>query len=172
MAIVGVMDFAIDDLLGNTSFRALASEYDEEVTTPGTPTLAEKLELYRPLEASRQYSALTATHDGLIVGLLTLLAPLSSPFGRITATSETFFIAQKYRPTGAGLRLVRLAEDRARGLGSPNLLISLHQNSDLLRVLPRVGYSEFNHAFLKKVDGVDADESIPLFFDSTPTRPQ
>lgn len=172
MAIVGVMDFAIDDLLGDASFRALAAEYDEEVTTPGTPTLAEKLALYRPFEANHEYCALAATHDGLVVGLLTFLAPLASPFGRITATSETFFVARKYRPTGAGLRLVRLAEDRARGLGSPNLLISLHQNSDLLKVLPRVGYSEFNHAFLKKVDGVDADESIPLFFDSIPTRPQ
>ena len=66
------------------------------------------------------------------------------------ATTERFFV-KAHRKTGAGLRLLRAAEEKARALGSPGLLVTAPFEGDLFQVLPRVGYQETNRVFFKSL---------------------
>ncbi len=49
------------------------------------------------------------------------------------------------------MKLLRAAEDLARRLGSPGLLVSAPYGGDLFKVLPRVGYVESNRVFFSRV---------------------
>jgi GNAT superfamily N-acetyltransferase len=130
---------------------ALLAEYAAESAIDGLPPPAAKWETYRSLEAAGLLHVIGATVDGRLVGLITVLAPVLPHYGIPVAVSESFFVAADYRRTGAGLRLLRAAEDKARALGSPGLLVSAPFGGDLFRVLPRVGYAETNRVFFKKV---------------------
>lgn len=93
----------------------------------------------------------SAATDFDLVGFITVLAPVLPHYGVPVAVSESFFVAKAHRKTGAGLKLLRAAEDMARSLGSPGLLVSAPFAGDLFHVLPHVGYVESSRIFFKKV---------------------
>ena len=129
----------------------LLAEYAAESSIVGMPPPAAKMESYRELEARGLLQVLSATQEGRLIGFLTLLAPVLPHYGVAVAVSESFFVARAHRGTGAGLKLLRAAEDIARRFGSPGLLVSAPFDGDLFKVLPRVGYAETNRVFFKKV---------------------
>jgi GNAT superfamily N-acetyltransferase len=131
--------------------RALLAEYAAESAITGLPAPAARMDSYRELEGRRLLQVLSATHEGRLVGFLTLLAPVLPHYGVAVAVSESFFVARAHRGTGAGLKLLRAAEDMARHAGSPGLLVSAPFEGDLFKVLPRVGYAETSRVFFKKV---------------------
>lgn len=130
---------------------ALLAEYAAESAIAGLPPPAAKVETYRRLEAAGLLHTFTALHDGELAGFITVLASDLPHYGTTVAVSESFFVAQTHRKSGAGLRLLRAAEDKARALGSPGLLVSAPFGGRLFEVLPRVGYRETNRVFFKKV---------------------
>ncbi len=83
-----------------------------------------RMDSYRELERLGLLRVLSAMHEGRQIGFLTLLAPVLPHYGVVVAVSESFFVARAHRGTGAGLKLLRLAEDLAREAGSPGLLVS------------------------------------------------
>jgi hypothetical protein len=56
-----------------------------------------------------------------------------------------------HRGTGSGIRLLRAAEDKAKEIGSPGLIVSAPFAGRLFDVLPRCGYTEVSRVFFKKV---------------------
>lgn len=132
-------------------FPALAAEYAAESAIDGLPPPAAKMETYRQLERAGMLHAFSARLDDALIGFITVLAPILPHYGVPVAVSESFFVAKTHRGTGAGLRLLRAAEDKARALGSPGLLVSAPFEGALLKVLPRIGYVETNRVFFKKV---------------------
>lgn len=129
----------------------MAAEYAAESAIDGLPPPAVKMETYRQLERARVLHAFSARLDGALVGFITVLAPILPHYGVPVAVSESFFVAKAHRRTGAGLKLLRAAENKARALGSPGLLVSAPFEGTLFKVLPRVGYGETNRVFFKKV---------------------
>ena len=132
-------------------FPDLATEYAAESAIDGLPPPAAKIEAYRQLETSGVLHAFAASNDGALVGFITLLAPVLPHYGVPVAVAESFFVASAHRRTGAGLKLLRAAEDEARALGSPGLLVSAPFGGRLFEILPRTGYVETNRVFFKKV---------------------
>lgn len=132
-------------------FPALAAEYAAESAIDGLPPPAAKMATYRQLERAGMLHAIAARHDDALVGFITVLAPVLPHYSVPVAVSESFFVARAHRCTGAGLRLLRAAEDKARALGSPGLLVSAPFEGNLFKVLPRVGYVETNRVFFKQV---------------------
>ncbi|MDB5487090.1 MAG: bbp24 [Reyranella sp.] len=149
---MNVQASSITELARDPNLAALLAEYAVESSMPGMPLPAAKMESYRELEARGLLHVLAAMHEGQLIGFLTLLAPVLPHYGIAVAVSESFFVARAHRGTGAGLKLLRAAEDTARQLGSPGLLVSAPYEGDLFKVLPRVGYAETNRVFFKKVD--------------------
>lgn len=133
------------------SFPDLLAEYAAESAIEGMPPPAARMETYRALHDAGVLHVLAAWVDGVLAGFITVLAAPLPHYGRIVAVSESFFVARAHRSTGAGLKLLHAAEDKARELGSPGLLVSAPYEGDLFRVLPRIGYAETNRVFFKKV---------------------
>jgi GNAT superfamily N-acetyltransferase len=129
----------------------LLAEYASEAAIDGLPPPYPKWEAYRTLETAGLLHVLSATVGDELAGFITVLAAPLPRYSAPVATSESFFVARAHRKTGAGLKLLRAAEDKARDLGSSGLLVSAPSGGTLAQVLPRVGYAETNRVFFKQV---------------------
>jgi len=148
---VSIQPAGVADIERAANFPGLAAEYAVESLIDGLPPPIAKWQTYRQLEAAGLLHAFSATVGGLLVGFISVLTARLPRYEEPLAVSESFFVAKAHRKTGAGLRLLRAAEQKARELGSPVLLVSAPGEGDLARVLPRVGYAETNRVFCKKV---------------------
>ncbi len=141
----------VAELEAAPTFPALLAEYAAESAIEGMPPPSARMETYRALHAMGTLHVLAAWAGDTLAGFITVLAAPLPHYGCTVAVSESFFVARAYRSTGAGLKLLHAAENKARELGSPGLLVSAPYEGDLFRVLPRVGYTETNRVFFKKV---------------------
>lgn len=148
---MNIQSSSIAELTSDVRLPLLLDEYARECSIDGLPPPQARFEIYRELEKRGLLHVLVAAHDERLVGFLTLLMPTLPHYGIAVAVSESFFVARDHRSTGAGMKLLRAAEDLARRLGSPGLLVSAPYGGDLFKVLPRVGYVESNRVFFRRV---------------------
>jgi GNAT superfamily N-acetyltransferase len=135
------------------SFPALLAEYGAESAISGLPPPAAKMEQYRQLEAVGILHVIAATlDDGDLIGLITVLcAPLPHYGGAPIGITESFFVRPMHRKSGAGLRLLKAAEEKAAAMGCSDLLVTAPIDGDLAEVLPRRGFRMTNVVYAKKV---------------------
>ena len=86
-----------------------------------------------------------------LLGFITVLAAPLPRYAEPVAMCESFFVARAYRRTGAGLRLLRTAERKAKEIGSRGLIVNAPYAGRLFEVLPRLGYGEAARIFFKRV---------------------
>ena len=141
----------IPGLWASPGFHDLLEQYAEESSIDGMPRPAARLETYAAMEQAGILHVFDARLDGRLVGFITVLAVSLPHYGVTTAVSESFFVAPEHRATGAGLRLLKAGEDKAREVGAPGLLVSAPYGGALAEVLPRRGYRETNRVFFKRV---------------------
>ncbi len=110
------------------------------------------MDSYHVLEAMGALHVFSASEDGTLIGFVTVATPPSLHFSIPVAVAESIFVTEPRRSTGAGLRLLAAAEDQARALGSPILLVCAPMGGKLIEVLPRRGYTETNRVFVKELD--------------------
>jgi len=141
----------IADLIAAATFPQLAAEYVRESLIDGMPQPAPDWTAYAALEAAGLLHGFAASVDGELVGFIGVLVAKLPRYAEPIALTESFFVASVHRATGAGLKLLRAAEDKARELGRPGLLVSAPAQGVLARVLPRRGYAETNRVFFKEL---------------------
>jgi len=142
----------IDGLWASPHFEDMLDRYAEESSIEGMPKPAAKFETYAAMERAGMLHVFDARLDGRLIGFITVLAVNLPHYGGVmSAVSESFFVAPEYRSTGAGLRLLKAGEDKAREVGAPGLLVSAPYGGALAEVLPRRGYRETNRVFFKRV---------------------
>lgn len=139
----------VNEVETNVNFISVAKEYGQESAIIGLPPPVEKIAAYRVIESSGILQCYGAFYEHLLVGLIAVLTPVIPHYGVSVSVAESFFVAKEYRRTGAGLKLLRSAQDHALSLGSPGIFVSAPVNSVLLTILPRMGYRETNRAFFK-----------------------
>ena len=142
---------SVADIMGDPLFPTLVEEYAAESAIAGLPPPNARMQTYLHLEALGMLHAFGAIHGNTLVGFISLLAPVLPHYGLTIAVCESFFVASAYRYTGAGLRLLKAAEDKTKELGSPGLLVSAPYAGALFEVLPRCGYTETSRVFFKQV---------------------
>ena len=140
---------SIAEIESAANIEAILSENAAESAIAGLPAPSAKFEMYRGLEESGALHVVGAFLDELIIGYITVLAPVLPHYSAVVAVTESFFVAKEYRKTGAGLKLLAEAEDYAKSKGSPGLLVSAPFGGNLAEVLPRKGYEETNRVFFK-----------------------
>jgi GNAT superfamily N-acetyltransferase len=84
-----------------------------------------------------------------LVGFIIVLVAVLPHFGRRVASTESFFVAQSERKSGAGLQLLREAERLARELGAVGFFVSAPIGSRLASVMPRARYREASTIFFR-----------------------
>lgn len=131
------------------TFPQLAAEYEAESLIDGMPSPMPDWEHYERLEAAGQVYAFGAAIDGALVGFIGLLVSKVPRYAQPLATSESFFVASAHRKGGAGMKLLRAAEEKARELGCAGLLVSAPSGGRLAEVLPRSGYSKASEVYFR-----------------------
>lgn len=142
---------ALGEVQGDANFPALFREYGEESAIAGLPSPDEKLAAYRAIEASGIFHIFGAFLGDALVGFIAVLLPVIPHYGVAIGVTESFFVAQGHRKTGAGIKLLRAAEELAREAGSPALLVSAPYGGRLAEVLPGLGYRETNRVFMRSL---------------------
>lgn len=140
----------VRELMADPAFPALVMEYGEESAMAGMPTPIVQFSKYDAYEKVGALHVLAARYEGETVGFIAMLAnPLNAHYGVPLAVVESFFVFKERRGTGAGIFLLAAAEDLAKKLGSPKLLISAPVGSRLQALLPKIGYAVTNVVFGK-----------------------
>lgn len=140
---------SILELEAQPNIHEILDEYATESAIKGLPAPAAKVELYKYLESTDALYTIGAFLDELLIGFVTVLAPVLPHYGRLIAVTESVFVAKAYRKTGAGLKIIASAEEYAKEIGSPGLLMSAPLGGNLAEVLPHIGYDETNRTFFK-----------------------
>lgn len=139
----------IDEIESSPDLAVLLDEYAAESANTGIGPASPQIDTYRKLEASGFLHAFAARVDGQIIGFMFLLLSVLPHFGRKVGVTESYFVAREHRKSGAGLRLLRAAEEAAKAEGAVGLLLSAPAGGILERVAPGVGYRETNRVFFK-----------------------
>jgi GNAT superfamily N-acetyltransferase len=148
---VVVQPCTIADIREAGTFPQLAAEYAAESLIDGMPSPMPDWDAYAALEAAGRLFAFGAAINGALVGFLGLLIAKVPRYAEPIATTESFFVAEAHRKGGAGLKLLRAAEAKAREVGAAGVLVSAPTGGRLAEVLPRSGYRETNRVFFRKV---------------------
>lgn len=134
-----------------TNLPEILEEYSKELIVKGAPPACAKMELYHQLEAAGVLQCFGAFLYDALVGFVTVLITVLPHYGVTMAVTESYFVIQEFRGTGAGLKLLRHAESYAKEKGSPCLLVSAPASGTLAAVLPHVGYIETNKVFFRSL---------------------
>ena len=136
------------------SAEKLLAEYAKELAIDGLPYPKAKTDLYAKMEELKILYPIAAYLDGVLVGFVNVLMSDNPHYNVRIASTESFFVSSEHRKSGAGLRLLRAAENCAKELGSSVLFISAPIKGSLVHVLPEVGYTDTAHTFFKVLSDV------------------
>lgn len=128
---------------------ALLAEYAAESGNDEIGPARPHLPTYHQMEAAGVMQPIAAYVDDTLVGFMFLLLPVLPHYTLKIGVSESYFVAAAHRKTGAGLKMLRLAEDVARMSGAVGVLVSAPIGGILEQVLPEVGYDDKARVFFK-----------------------
>ncbi len=142
----------VEEIENTPNFFSLVDEYADEVKVAGAPSISIKKELYRTLERAGVFQFFGAYINDSLVGFITVLCTVLPHYGVIMAVSESFFVAKQHRRTGAGTKLRYAAENHARDVGAPCILISAPTGGVLEKALSCLHeYKETNRVFFRSL---------------------
>lgn len=137
------------ELAAAPNWLDLVEEYVIEARIKGLPRADARLGNYATLEAAGMIHPFSATVHDQLVGFVVVLGVMIPHYSAVVACTESFFVSKPYRKTGAGLKLLRLAERKAHDLNSPGLLVSAPFESDLSHVLSGLKYAPASTVYFK-----------------------
>lgn len=149
---LAIEEVSISTIENSPGIDALLAEYAAECAIDGMPPPTAKWHTYRTLQMAGVLYAFGAFAGEELIGFIFVLTSHLPHYATApAAVSESFFVARAHRKSGAGLKLLRIAEETARKAGAPGLIVAAPFEGDLYKVLPRMGYAEVSRAFFKKV---------------------
>lgn len=148
---VDVRPCTIRALFAAPEFAALCDEYTAECALLGMPRPNPSMEAYEQLEGIGVLHPYGAFCGGVLVGFVTLLvAPVPHYGGTPIVVTESLFVASRHRKTGAGMKMLRAAQQFTQDHSIPVMQVSAPHGSRLEKVLPRLGYEHTNSIFTKR----------------------
>lgn len=150
---VDVRQGSVTELRRAEGFVEMVQEYGTDCAKEGLPAPATKLSLYHQMEATGVLTCFGAFEGELLVGFATVICQMSPHYGVIMASIESLFVRESWRKSGAGLKLIRAAEVKAREVKSPTLFVFAPTGGALEQVLPRLKYKSTSHVFMKDLSG-------------------
>lgn len=133
----------------NHNTPALLAEYAAESAIGGLPKPNARMDIYSAIEATGAMVVLGAFLADHLVGFLVMVVTTNPHYGVRLAVTESFFVANEHRGTGAGIKMLRQAEQMAKDFGAVGILVSAPSGGRLADVLPGIGYRETNRAFFR-----------------------
>lgn len=138
------------DLHASPQFAALADEYMRESANPEMGAVVPDIDAYQRAEAAGVLHFVGAYRGNDLVGYVVVAVNTSPHYqGKRVAVTESIFVASAHRRTGAGMKLLRAAEETAREAGAVALVVSAPIGGRLAQVLPRSGFRATNTFFFR-----------------------
>lgn len=146
-----VRAISVDEAFDSPVFAALVEEYRAEAQrNPHMLGAQPDREAYARLVNAGLMHPLGVFIGEELVGIATVLVSSVPHYaGRMIATTETIFVAAEHRAGGAGMKLLRAAEEVAVMMGAAGLYVTAPAGGRLERVLPRAGYTPTNQVFYR-----------------------
>lgn len=139
---------SVSEIEREPNFEALLDEYGAECAIAGMPDPHAKIETYRLLNDAGSLTVFAAFLDDLLVGFITVLYSSILHYSANAAITESFFVSEIHRKTGAGNKLRHAAETYAETAGSPGLFICAPSGGNLASSLAASKkYRETNRIF-------------------------
>ena len=135
-----IMDTTFDTVSGQPTFDALLSEYADECRLKDLQEPACQRDVYRAMEKAGIMCTMAAFNDKALIGFSTILISVLPHYGVLMATTES-----------AGLQLIHRAENLAIDRGAAGLLVTAPVGGTLSKVLPRLGYTDTNTVFFRRL---------------------
>ena len=130
---------------------ALMDEYAAESHVAELPMPNVQWGHYQAMEDMGTWQVFGAFKCNTLIGFITIVSNKLPHHGATVAITESFFVAREDRKTGVGLKLLRCAEQHARDVGSPCLLVNAPNGSSLDRVMPRMGYRHTSTVYCRSL---------------------
>lgn len=149
---ITIRQVAFAEIESAPNLPALLAEYARESANYRLGEPCMQPELYRQMEATGLLNILAAYQSDELVGYLSIISTVYPHWGKRVATAESFFVTEKARKTGAGLKLLREAEKLAQSIGASGMFVSAPAHGRLAQVLPKVGFHESNRVFYRGLE--------------------
>lgn len=105
------------DIFGASNARCLLNEYSLECSIPEIGEARPQAEIYEALEKSGSFQAFGIYDGDTLIGFVTVIIWTIPHYGKKIASTESIFIARKYRHKGIGRDLLNFIEDYAKKNG-------------------------------------------------------
>lgn len=139
----------VSDLETSPQLADLLAEYGVESAIDGLGAPAAQFALYHQMEATGALHLFGAFDDEALVGFLIMIVSVLPHYGKRIASTESFFVSRAARRTGAGMKLLRSAEQHAKDLGAEGFFVSAPTGGRLDHIMPAQGYRETNRVFFR-----------------------
>lgn len=128
---------------------ALISEYADECAIAGMPRPNPSKQIYEQLEQAGMIHCFGAYKDESMIGFATLLVSMLPHYSRVTAITESLFVASKHRNSMAGIKLINTVIKQARRMQAVGVLVSAPTGGKLAKLLERMNLKKTNEVFFK-----------------------
>lgn len=142
---------SVAEVFAAPNIDSVLAEYAAESSIAGLPAATPNRDMYAQLEATGFMQVVAAWQGEQLAGFIVLVVTPNPHYSQAIAVSESFFVAAKYRKTGAGLQLLGVAEILARQKGAVGMFVSAPVGSRLAQIMPRVGYPATTQAFFRSL---------------------
>src|ERR1700723_3378204 len=132
----------ISDLENAENFPDLIEEYAKESAIHGLPHPNAKMSLYKQIETAGAIYPFAAYLRGALIGFATVLMSIIPHYGIGIAVTESLYVAEEHRKTGAGIKLINTAKGCAKHHGSPGILICAPTGGVLAELLAKSKWTE------------------------------
>ena len=143
---VRVAKCSVDMVQSSPHIQALIDEYAGLAIVPDPQV---QWDTYKMLESAGKLTVFGAFSDSDLIGFATVMDNVSLHYGKVITMTESLFVAQRYRKTGAGALLIRAIEKHAEDIGSARTMITAPHGTVLGRVLTGCGYQQSHEVYYK-----------------------
>jgi GNAT superfamily N-acetyltransferase len=149
---ITVKQISYKELDGLPEFKAIAQEYTAESSLDEMPPINPNVDLYIKLNEAGALTTLAAYDDKLVIGYANFIMSPNLHYSTTTAVTESFFVKEDYRKTGAGIFLLKEMERLAKEKGAIAFLVSAPTDSKLSVVMDKnKAYKETNKVFFRSL---------------------
>tara|TARA_R110000868_G_scaffold114822_5_gene307272 strand:- start:631 stop:1089 length:459 start_codon:yes stop_codon:yes gene_type:complete len=125
----------VSELEGAPNLAEFLAEYAKEAKTDGMPPPKVHVDAYHVMEKSGAMTTIGAFDGATVIGLIIMLVTIVPHYSVPVAHLESFFVAESHRNTGAGFRLLKMAEVTAKEKGAAGIVVSAYIGSTLDMVM-------------------------------------
>lgn len=149
---LSIRSCSIADLESAPNIGELMAEYSAESSISDLGPVAAQWTTYKAMVDSGAMHPFAVFDGGnVLAGFMLLIISVLPHYGLPIAVSESFFVTESIRKTGAGLRLLREVERFAVERGAVGMLVSSPAGGRLSTILPRSGYKATNEVFFRRL---------------------